>query len=473
MNGRVGFSCFFIFATFLIFGGEYYVSPDGDDANPGTFEQPWRHIAFATCGGEYGCPETVSNPNLLESGDTLFLRAGTYDESGIRMANSGTETQPIRIKNYPGEEAIVDGGFTAPDGLQHRPVFEIDNAHHIVFEGLTIRRGLRSNIRMGYDGTATHVTVRSCDLSEFVVGDNSANIYINSGTDAIVILDNVISDKNGTGLNSAGIIIFNAGTLLIANNEIYNTNHGIYYKHSQDNGLATVIENNLIYDQSSDGMLISNAETIIRNNVILNTDRAGIWIFEESASCGFLASHDVSILHNTVIDTNSGIRLSRSRECLGTYNTIVRDNLVANFTNGEMRGLAIWPYHGYPDYDLPDGSETTFDHNLVFGSGFQEPIRIINQYYDANSTPLAGEGNIQLEPSFIDLENGDYRLSDGSPGENAATDGKDMGVNTTLVGIGRQPYWMYWRQPFQLPFTIDHIPNRLVDVLDLTSFVGN
>lgn len=472
MSIRIWLSSF-IFVSFVVFGGDFYVSPEGDNANPGTFEQPWRTIAFATCGGAFECPETTVNPNLLQRGDTLFLRAGTYTESGIRFVNSGTENETIRIKNYGDEEAIVDGGFTAANGLQHQPVFEIDDAHHIVLEGLAIRRGLRSNIRMGYDGAATYITVKSCDLSEFVVSDNSANIYVNGGTDVITIFNNKIHDKNGEGLNSAGVIIFNSGRMVIANNEIYNTTQGIYYKHSQDNGLVTVIENNLIYDQDTIGMLISNAETVIRNNIIVGSGGTGLLLFEESASCGFLASQDISVVHNTLVGNLRGIYLSRSHECLGAYNTTIRDNLIANFTNGEMRGLAVWPYHDYPDYNLPDESETTFDHNLIFGTGFPEPIRVINQYYDVNNAPLAGSGNIQQEPHFFDATNGDYRLAAGSPGEHAASDGSDMGADPSQVGLERQMYWHYWRQPLQLPFVTDHNPNRVVDVVELSVFLEN
>lgn len=463
----------FLFGTFLVFSTDYYVSPTGDNANPGTLEQPWRTIAFATCGGRFGCPESTDNPNLLQSGDTLYLRAGTYNEAGIRVANAGTETQPIRITNYPNEEAIVDGGFTEPNGLDHEPVFEIDDTHHLVFDGLTLRRGLRSNIRIGYDRTATYITIKSCDLSAFVARDNSANIYINGGTDVITIMNNTIYDKNGDDGNSAGIIVFNAGRLYVANNTIFNTNHGLYYKHSQDNGLATIIENNLIYDQSATGLLVSNAETIIRNNVILNAGSAGIWIFEESASCGFLASHDVSIVHNTLIDPLSGIRLDRSRQCLGSFSTLVRDNLVASFSNGEMRGFAVWPYHGFPDYLLPDESETTFDHNLIYGAGFQEPIRVINGYYGADASPLSGSGNLQQAPLFIDPAQGDYRLTDESPGKNAASDGTDMGAEAGGAGEANQSLWKYWRQPMQFPFTVDHHRNRVVDVVELAALVGN
>ena len=41
----------------------YYVTPDGDDANPGTESQPWRTIQKAA--------------DTLVAGDTVYIRAGT------------------------------------------------------------------------------------------------------------------------------------------------------------------------------------------------------------------------------------------------------------------------------------------------------------------------------------------------------------------------------------------------------------
>ena len=43
----------------------YYVSPSGDDSHDGSISSPWKHIAFATCGGSYACSCTVNNPNRI------------------------------------------------------------------------------------------------------------------------------------------------------------------------------------------------------------------------------------------------------------------------------------------------------------------------------------------------------------------------------------------------------------------------
>ena len=43
---------------------EYYLSPRGNDAHPGTLDQPWQTLAKAT--------------TMLQPGDTAVLRAGVY-----------------------------------------------------------------------------------------------------------------------------------------------------------------------------------------------------------------------------------------------------------------------------------------------------------------------------------------------------------------------------------------------------------
>lgn len=75
----------------------YYVSEQGNDANPGTQSSPWRNINYAA---------SQANP-----GDTVLVRGGTYYEE-VRTYRSGTATNRITFKAYPNETPIVDG--TAP-----------------------------------------------------------------------------------------------------------------------------------------------------------------------------------------------------------------------------------------------------------------------------------------------------------------------------------------------------------------------
>lgn len=76
----------------------YYVdgnSAVASDSNPGTEAQPWNRLSRAT--------------PLLQPGDTLLIKAGTYRETVI-LTKSGTAANPITIMAYPGQEgkAIIN-----------------------------------------------------------------------------------------------------------------------------------------------------------------------------------------------------------------------------------------------------------------------------------------------------------------------------------------------------------------------------
>ena len=78
----------------------YYVSPLGDDANPGTLEKP-----FAT-------PQRAQQAVRQKHGD-IFLRGGTYYLPATLVFNaqdSGTKDAPVVFQNYQGEKAVISGG---------------------------------------------------------------------------------------------------------------------------------------------------------------------------------------------------------------------------------------------------------------------------------------------------------------------------------------------------------------------------
>ena len=90
--------CAFLTITSLTgaFAADYYVSPQGNDSNPGTETRPWLTIAKAA--------------DTLRAGDTVFIRDGTYaPQAPITPKNSGTPDKPITYCAYPGEVVTIDG----------------------------------------------------------------------------------------------------------------------------------------------------------------------------------------------------------------------------------------------------------------------------------------------------------------------------------------------------------------------------
>lgn len=77
-----------------LFAADYYISPSGNDQNPGSLSAPWR---------------TLNKANYsLRAGDRVFIRQGTYIED-INPVHSGTESLPITFTAYPGETATIRG----------------------------------------------------------------------------------------------------------------------------------------------------------------------------------------------------------------------------------------------------------------------------------------------------------------------------------------------------------------------------
>lgn len=76
------------------YGPGYYVATNGNDSNSGTIDQPWRTIKTSVS-------KLASLPNKV-----LYVRGGTYNESGITIGVTGTT-----VAAYQGETVVVDGSY--------------------------------------------------------------------------------------------------------------------------------------------------------------------------------------------------------------------------------------------------------------------------------------------------------------------------------------------------------------------------
>jgi hypothetical protein len=396
----------------------FYVATNGSDSNPGSQAAPWRTVQKAA--------------NSLSAGQTALIRGGTYREQGVTFANSGSSSNRITLKNYPGETPVIDGGYTTSSGM--RPVFAIE-ANYITLDGLTIIRGSAANISVSIDAPTTGFTLQNSNLYNFVTDDNSAAIYVNTGSDDVLIQNNYLHDRtvDQRGTTGSGVILFNAGDVTIQNNEIYNTLIGIYYKHSQPGSQTTQIRRNLIYNIGDRGILWAMHHAVIDNNIVYNAQMA-MQVFEESASCGSLNSNANQILHNTFVDNPRGLNLVRSSSCAGALDTVIRDNVIHNFSNGEFRGLAIYAYQS------SDTSRTRVERNLIYSASQSQQVRVLNSFYGLTSLPssVTSSGNIATAPVFTNYAAKIFSLVSGA-GKNAASDGTDMGAKACSVGVNGSP----------------------------------
>ncbi len=400
-----------IFALLLIFNpaaaATFYVDrvhPQASDSNPGSEALPWLTVQHAA--------------DMLTTGNTVLVKAGTYNESLIPTA-SGAIGQPITYRAFGNGPAILDGsGISVPafDGL-----VSINNQTHIIFDGFTVQN-------VGPIGTNSGIQVS--DSSEIEIRNNhtintaSSGIQV-WGSSQVIVDGNEVEGAAAAGVDSENecITIGESDDFQISNNHVHDGgalrgegidakdgssngevfgNHvhhvqgvGIYVdawdKHTHDIAVFA----NRVHDIDGDGFAIGSEsggllENInVYNNLSYNNALVGISIHE---CC--IASHPLSsilVINNTVYNNGSGSWgggiQDENDQAIGV---IIRNNIVSDNLSFQI-ALEI----GNPE-------TVTVDHNLIHG--FRD--------YDGETRGIDYQ---EGDPRFVDPENGDFRLQSESP----------------------------------------------------------
>ncbi len=95
---------------------EFYVAVNGRPSADGSLSNPWD---LATA---------LAHPAAVKPGDTIWLRGGTY-RGAFTSTLTGTASVPIKVRQYPGERATLDG-FNGEDILSTAGAY----THYMNFE---------------------------------------------------------------------------------------------------------------------------------------------------------------------------------------------------------------------------------------------------------------------------------------------------------------------------------------------------
>ena len=94
---RLTVALLFLAASAPAVASDFYVSPSGNGSGDGSVSRPWN---LATA---------LAHPAAVRPGDTIWLRGGTY--RGVFESHlNGSAGAPIKVRQYPGERATLDGG---------------------------------------------------------------------------------------------------------------------------------------------------------------------------------------------------------------------------------------------------------------------------------------------------------------------------------------------------------------------------
>ena len=120
-----------IFSSIII-NAQIYVSPDGNDSNPGTIDKPYKTISYAM--------------NKAYADTTIYLRGGVYEiSSTIKPERSGSAGKYIKLWAYPGETPILD--FSGESYSSSSRGFNLSRDYWY-FKGLVIRNAGDNGINL-------------------------------------------------------------------------------------------------------------------------------------------------------------------------------------------------------------------------------------------------------------------------------------------------------------------------------------
>jgi hypothetical protein len=275
-------------------GRDFYVSPQGSDANSGTTAAaPWRTLA------------KIDSADL-RPGDRVHLQGGArFSEPLAPFAGmAGTSTAPISFDSYGSGRATLTAGIFLKS---------VANLEFVDFNVTSREKGIFSSA----GGSGVHgVRLHDMTVSDVPLAGISSNNRADSGW---VIEDVTISHTGDSGIYFVGSKFTIARSTIAdtgTNASIAYPRHGIYAA-----GPTPTIVNNTIRRSSTSGVSLRYQDSVVQGNRIVGGVR-GV-SFEEQAT----VAGRTRIVFNTISDVaDSGIIVARPAiESFVVANNTIRD----------------------------------------------------------------------------------------------------------------------------------------------------
>lgn len=420
----------------------YYVATTGNDAAAGTIGAPWQHVAYA-----------VSSSSAAVAGDTIYVRAGTYNEYVVMGKNPAST---ITLSAYPTEDCAA-GSTGTVCAASHAILTGGGALGNIVFLGNFCNWTISGfEIKDSTGGAGVYYEGDTCTGTQRILrniihntdsGDNASSIFLQRVGGAFIIQDNILYDSDGTTPgNNTGIVIFGeittsskATSVTIQNNEIYNEGVAIKFKHPYNSGqtVSVLVEKNLLHDlngkgctNDATGTYSTNKTVIFRYNICYNGNEG--WVFGDDFN-----SQGSQLYNNTVYNTNSGAQICLADNCTEVPQSNSfdwHDNIFVPVAISGQNGYGIWtenttnPFSPSSNYNCfwNISPTTTIAQYGGFGGGSSNTLaqwQAHSAAYDANST--------RTDPLFVNTTTHDFHLQSGSGCKNLRADGFDAGAYRT------------------------------------------
>ena len=340
--------------------------------------------------------QLTSALNSIKAGQTIYLRNGNYNIGEHWISTTGTQTQPIVIRNYPNEKPILKGSKLKMNA----------DLSYITIKGLTITDvNLTGNdvwdnaISIGAGNS--HIIIEDNEFYNLTSEGGTENesglqaIYVsgdmNESTNSVnncIIRNNYIHDC-ATGWSEAIMLEGNVTDCEVYNNTIDNTgNIGIDVAGNYD-WLGTVGDAN------------NQARNItIYNNLVMNCQ-------SEYATAGGIYSdgaRNITIDHNIIYNCQGGIEIGAEEPGYQVENFYVHNNLLIN--NG--RSLAVG---GYQSTSATHRNTFVYNNTIIGGDWYADDSAMIAIYRTTNFQAYNNIFYAQSGNSLIENEAGTFTFN--------------------------------------------------------------
>ncbi len=330
----------------------YYVSPDGDDTQPGTRQAPWR------------TPEHAGE--TARAGDTVVFLPGEYSGRLVPQ-HSGTAEAPIvfraeerrtarLIGHAPGEFTTGKSGVQSLAGGAR---IEIVGHSHIGIHGLEIHDTGESNLEGGWARIidSSHVTVADCGF----LGGHVYQCFRVEGSEQVRILDNDMArDAHASDI----WLVTHSRGILIEGNSFSRTGHGPgVLRHTQqavvrgnvfhagwarnfsigpDNCSDILVEGNIFANQYNGGSSAGPVNQILGERLVFrfNTtfDACGLaWNYQGVSTVPHLHNRT----YHNMFHANHGVALFVGTR-YSNFQDLVLQNNVFNRNDPHASGTQLW-----------------------------------------------------------------------------------------------------------------------------------
>ncbi len=393
---------------------KYYVSPSGNNGWPGTFAQPLRTIKEAV--------------NRAVPGDVIVVRSGTYtgewsSDPTVTVAKAGSPARWISIRNYPGENPLLQTRETAWNNIliNHQ-------AAYIEVRGLTVRGNVSAislaqaeaneNNAVGYYN-ANGISVDS----RFSAGSTPAPG--NQRAHHIRIIGNTVHDNCGGGISA-----IESDYITIAGNLVYRNSWWTRYAtsgisifhawnlHSSGNNYRMFVVGNNVHDNrcfikwgSLTPPRISDGNGVILDDFINS---------QASSTIRYQLYSGRSLVQNNIAWYNggSGLHTFKANRVVFANNTAFLNNQSPELNWGQIFANAA------DDVQIVNNMMYSATGRQIDGTvNSTNVVKQYNQYYRAggSGSAPAGTGNTWATGNWEDAFSGDFRLKSNSAARNSGS----------------------------------------------------